>query len=195
MKNTLEAVAVGLVILLSLGLVGLIVQYNMIETDDAPSYTVEVSESLQTQEADKKPTASSYLDKLEGYEDVDVKVDPTSEDTDVNIAVVESEAGTESMAGSIGSAVETVEKQETYVTDLEGYEDKDIKVDPKQQAEANIATVEGTSDEGVASDIHNVVTSEAGEPVEEEKSDEESLTADPLGDIVSDIDSIISASE
>ena len=129
MKNLMENFAVGLVILLSLGVLGLVIQYNLISTDEdtQTNYAPEVIQSLQSQnETTEKKT--SYLDTLEGYEDVDVKVDPTEEESNANIAVVKVETKKEGVVQTIGSAIQNVEKKENYVSNLEGYEEKDVKV-------------------------------------------------------------------
>lgn len=171
MKNVGEGIAVGLVILLTFGLVGLIVQYNMIETEESMVYDTQIKQSLESKTVKKESKVSSYLDTLEGYEDVDVKVDPTDvtkEDT-TNIAVVEAEVGQEDVIGDIGSAVQTVEKRENYVDNLEHYDPNAVVVEkPKESVKV--------------------------EKAQEETPEEEELTSDPVGEIVSDIDSIIDES-
>jgi hypothetical protein len=170
MKNMGEGIAVGLVILLTFGLVGLIVQYNMIDTEEAMVYDTQIKQSLESETVKKESKVSSYLDKLEGYEDVDVKVDMTAETKEdtTNIAVVETEVGKEDVIGDIGSAVQTVEKREDYVDNLEHYDPNAVVVAKQKEA---------------------VKKEEV-----QEKTPEEELKSDPVGDIVSDIDSIIDAS-
>lgn len=180
MKNLLDNMAVGLVILLSLGVVGLIVQYNIISDDgDTTTYDKEVLQSLQSEniQAEKK---SSYLDSLEGYEDVDVKVDSRTEESDVNIAVVKVETNKEGVAESIGTAVENVEKKENYISNLEGYEERDVNVNSDNAtSELNIVNEEDGEDTQKA-----IGSVQEGQP-----------STDPLSDIVNDIDSIVDASE
>ncbi|MFT7880605.1 MAG: hypothetical protein ABXS91_09465 [Sulfurimonas sp.] len=180
MKNLLDNMAVGLVVLLSLGVIGLVVQYNIISDDgDTTTYDEEVLQSLQS-ESTKPENKSSYLDSLEGYEDVDVKVDPRTEESGVNIAVVKVETNKEGIAESIGTAVENVEKKENYLSTLEGYEERDVNVDSDNEtSELNIVNEED------GKDAQNVV-----EPIQEGQPN-----VDPLSDIVSDIDSIVDASE
>jgi len=172
MKNTVEGMAVGLVILLGFGLIGMIVQYNMIGTEEAATYDTQIQQSLESETIKKENKVSSYLDKLEGYEDVDVKVNPTNEakEDTTNIAVVETEIGKEDITQNIGSAVQTEEKQENYIDNLEHYDPNAVVV-KKSEAPAK------------------------QEKVQEKSSQEEELTSDPIGDIVNDIDSIISETE
>ena len=116
MKNALEGIAVGLVVLLTFGLIGLIVQYNMIDTEETV-YDSKTKQSLESETAitaKKESKVSSYLDKLEGYEDVDTKVAPdaeTEEDT-TNVTVVEAEVGKEDITEDIGKTVQAAEKGE-----------------------------------------------------------------------------------
>ena len=169
MKKLLENIAVGLVILLSLGVVGLVVQYNML-SDNAnveTEYEEKIVASLQSKSGNEEKQ-TSYLDSLEGYEEVDVKVDPGTEASNLNIAVIKVETKKEGVVQRISSAVESVENKE-----------RDKKTDPgKEDADLN-----GTTE--AAEETQNVV----------EASDEGELGSDPLSEIVSDIDSIIDESE
>jgi hypothetical protein len=181
MKKLLENMAVGLVILLTLGVVGLVVKYNMVSdnADVETKYEQEIVESLQSQKTNEEEK-TSYLDSLEGYEEVDVKVDPRTEESNVNIAVVKTETKKEGIVQTIGSAVQSVEKKEHYISNLEGYEEDNITVDPKKE-DAEL----------------NIVADEKGENTQNsaESEEAEQLSVDPLSDIVSDIDSIIDESE
>jgi len=175
MKNILETVSVGLVILLSLGLVGLVISYNTVDkTESSMQMDEQVLRSLQSNEVPetKEKQVSNYLDKLEAYKDVDVKVDPTAEPSNVNVATVETEIKKDGAIGNIGNVVQTTEKNENYVQNLENY-------NPVQPStDAKIAqSKENTEDE---TDV---------------TVDETSMKEDPMSDIVNDIDSIIDASE
>lgn len=200
MKNTLENIAVGLVFILSLTVVGLVVQYNMIDTGEQAFKDPDVTRSLQS-ETNKETKTASYLDSLEGYEDVDVKVAAPAEESTANIAVVATESTDEGLEGNIGTAVENVEKKESYVSNLADYEDVDVKVDPTKEASSvNIATVEGTVEEDdIAGSISSAIEG-AGTVVEaeahaetpvEEDAEPTPPSADPLSDLVSDLDSIL----
>ncbi|MDM5271254.1 hypothetical protein PGH07_03610 [Sulfurovum sp. zt1-1] len=187
MKNLLENFAVALVILLSLGILGLVIKYNMISNDEdiETKYAPEIIQSLQSQNTTTEKK-TSYLDTLEEYEDVDVKVDSTEEESNENIAVVRVETKKEGVVQTIGSAVQNVEKKENYISNLEGYEEKDVKLNPKKEvSDLNVASEEdSTAGEEDENDESMVGPAQAGEP-----------NSDPLSDIVNDIDSIIDASE
>lgn len=111
MRNLFESIAVGVVLLLSIAIVVLIVQYNMIEEDSLDNMSAGLS--VKKQASSKSQASNNYLDKLEGYSDVDVEVDPTKEDK-ANRVVVKSE----SQDNSLGLAVE-----DTYVEKLEHYQE------------------------------------------------------------------------
>ena len=189
MRNVFENIAVGLVFILSLTVVGLVVQYNMIDTGEQAFKDPDVTRSLQS-ETNQETKTASYLDSLEGYEDVDVEVAAPAEEDTANIAVVSGEATDEGLEGTIGSAVETVEKKESYISNLADYEDVDVKVDPTKEASSvNIATVEGGTDEG--DDIAGSISSAIAEAPAEDDAEPTPPSADPLSDLVSDLDSIL----
>lgn len=114
MKNLLESFAVFLVAVLSLLIVFLIVQYNMIEEDTVEE--VVFTAPVETKETKKAKTAS-YLDSLEGYGgDVDVKVDATKEKL-VNTVAVQSEETSD----ELGQAIDDKSKS-SYLENLSTYE-------------------------------------------------------------------------
>jgi len=117
MRNLFENIAVLLVVLLTLGIVGLIVKYNMIEDDtlDNVAYTIPVVEKVSKQEK-----STNYLKNMESYADEDIDVDPTQEDATNRI-----EVKSEQEEGGIDIAV-----KDTYVEKLENYAD-----DKKNQVE------------------------------------------------------------
>ena len=119
MKNLLESFAILLVGVLSLLIVFLIVQYNMIEEESVEE--VVFTAPVQTKES-KKAKTSSYLDSLEGYgEDVDVKVDATKESS-ANTVEVRSELSSD----ELGSAIEDKSKS-SYMENLENYAEPEAK--------------------------------------------------------------------
>lgn len=139
MKNLLESFAILLVGLLSLLIVYLIVQYNMIEDQMIEEIEYTVS---KTKEESKEEKAKNYLDDLEGYgEDVDVEVDATQDDTANTVIIKSEEKDTD-----LGDVVEDKSKS-SYTESLEGYgEDVDVKVDATKESTDNTVVVE--SDEG-----------------------------------------------
>ncbi len=119
MKNLLESFAVLLVGLLSLLIVYLIVQYNMIEDQVIEDIDYTVTEK-------KQETKANYLESLEDYgEDVDVEVDAKKEST-ANTVSVRSEEANDDLA----DVVEDKSKS-SYMKNLENYAEKaaDEKLD------------------------------------------------------------------
>ena len=115
MKNLLESFAILLVGVLSLLIVFLIVQYNMIEEEATEE--IVFAAPVETEESEKAKTAS-YLDSLEGYgEDVDVQVDATKESSANTVAVKSGLKDDE-----LGSAVEDKSKS-SYMENLASYAD------------------------------------------------------------------------
>jgi len=126
MKNMLESVAVGLVLLLSAMIIYLIVQYNMI--DDSDGIDELAYQVAEVKPVSKKEKTSNYLQNLEGYDDVDVKVDPTQENT-ANRVEVRSELAEDALS----EAVEDKNK-ESYLENLNNYS-TDEKKEKLQQEE------------------------------------------------------------
>jgi len=134
MRNLFENIAILLVVLLTMGIVGLIVKYNMIEDDtlDDVAYTIPVVKKVSKQEK-----STNYLQNMEDYADEDVDVDPTQEDT-TNRIVVKSEQE----EGGIDIAV-----KDTYVEKLENYADdkpkqEEIKSSDNIQNESELSAPE-----------------------------------------------------
>jgi len=117
MKNIVEKVAIAIVILLTLLIIGLIIKFNMIndgnEEDNYAAYEVPVEKKES-----KKAKTSNYLQNLETYTDVDVKVDPTKVNT-TNRVEVKSELTNDTMQ----SAIKDTDKS-GYVNSLTKYTDK-----------------------------------------------------------------------
>jgi len=119
MKNILESFAIFLVSVLSLVVIFLIVQYNMIEED-----TIEdVSSIISQKKVPTKTNTTAYLNSLEGYgDDVDVKVDAKKEDHS-NEVVVKSELNKD----DLGAVVEDKSKS-SYTENLEKYAEDAKKI-------------------------------------------------------------------
>lgn len=133
MKNLLESFAILLVGVLSLLIVFLIVQYNMIEEEAVEE--IVFAAPVETKES-KKAKTSSYLDSLEGYgEDVDVKVDARKEST-ANTVAVKSELSSD----ELGSAIEDKSKS-SYLENLASYE---TEAENDAQEETIKKAMEGT---------------------------------------------------
>jgi len=116
MKNMLEGTAITAVIVLFLFIIALIVQYNMINDGSAADDMIEVVPSVKKES--KKAKTSNYLENLETYTDVDVKVDPTKVNNANRVQV-----RPELAKDAIGSAVENTDKSH-YVDSLKDYADE-----------------------------------------------------------------------
>jgi hypothetical protein len=118
MKNITESFAVLLVGILSALIVFFIVQYNMIEDDNIIE---DISYSIPSKKKAKEENVASYLDDMEKYTDVDVKVDPTKE-TNVNSVAIKSELTKDAISDTIED-----KSKSTYMKNLEKYADTDVK--------------------------------------------------------------------
>ena len=150
MKNMLENVAVTVVVVLFLLIIALIVRYNMIDDGnvvDDIAQELPVAEKVES----KKAKTTNYLQNLESYTDVDVKVDPTKENT-ANTVQVRSELAKD----EIGSAVGTVDKS-AYVDSLTNYTDKkDADATDREKTEKELKE-EKTEDDKVKLDQEEIV--------------------------------------
>lgn len=118
MKSLLENFAVLLVGLLSLALVYLIVQYNLIKDTTLD----EIIEAVPQPKVSKKKKTQNYLNTLEGYEDQDVKVDAEKENI-VNRVKIESESSEDELHSIINDSSKL-----SYMENLQSYEEtKDKK--------------------------------------------------------------------
>ena len=149
MKNILENVAVTTVVILFLFIIALIVRYNMI---DDGSVVEDIAQEIPVvKEESKKAKTTNYLQNLESYTDVDVKVDPTKVNT-ANTVQITSELAND----AIGSAVEDTDKS-TYVDSLKEYtEKKDADQKEIAKTEKEIAEEE-TEDDKVKLDQEEIV--------------------------------------
>jgi len=137
MKNLFESIAVALVFLLSLLIVYLIVQYNLIEDDTYEEIKVTIPVK---KEVNKKEKTTDYIQNIEGYSDVDVEVDPTKENTTNRVIISDEEGGDNSMQEVF---------EDGYVDKLEGYSDEKKqnkkpkeKVEKEQEAPASMPDIE-----------------------------------------------------
>ena len=152
MKNMLESFAIILVGILSLAVVYLIVQYNMIEEDSID----DVSAIIASQKKENgKVKTSAYLNSLEGYgDDVDVKVDAKKVDHTNEVAVK-----SEIVKDDLGAVVEDKSKS-SYMENLEHYAEEadkkpsepitaqeDVNVEKKSSGEPEKLPQEEVSDE------------------------------------------------
>ena len=112
MKNLIESFAVLLVGILSALIIYLIVQYNMIEDDNF------IEDLAYVAPVKKKETTKSYLDDMEKYSDVDVKVDPTKDDT-TNSVHVKSELAKDRLHDTVSDT-----SKSTYMKNLDNYTEK-----------------------------------------------------------------------
>ena len=149
MKNMLENVAITTVVVLFLLIITLIVQYNMV---DDSNLVDEVAYEIPTAKKEsKKAKTTNYLQNLESYTDVDVKVDPTKVNT-ANTVQVTSELAKD----DIGSAVGAIDKS-AYVGSLTNYADtKDINKKDKVKTDVQIKE-EKTEDDKVKLDQEEIV--------------------------------------
>jgi preprotein translocase subunit SecF len=152
MKNLLESFAILLVGLLSVSIIYWIVQYSMIGDAD-------MIEEIEYEVAEKKPKAKAtdYLQNLEGYEDVDVKVDATKESR-ANTVVVQSELTKD----ALGDAVEDKSKS-SYTENLENYAEPE-----KEEVVVEVVEVKSAADTASDPDL----------PEQEEMADEIGMAID-----------------
>ncbi len=149
MKNILENVAVATVVVLFLVIIALIVRYNMIDDE----YVVDeiTLELPAVKEESKKAKTTNYLQNLESYTDVDVKVDPTKENSANRVKV-----SSELVQDAIGSAIENTDKS-TYVDSLKNYADKtDADTSAKAKTKKELQE-EKTEDDKVKLDQEEIV--------------------------------------
>jgi CHASE3 domain sensor protein len=105
MKNKLETFAVFLVVLLSLLIIGLIVQYNMIEEQKS---SIDVSKLIASKGKKSREDVNDYLNKMEHYKEKDVKVDMAKEKkaSEVNIEKPKAELKNDDIVNDISAAVD-----------------------------------------------------------------------------------------
>ena len=143
MRNTLENFALLLVGLLSLGIIYLIVQYNLV--DDGYTLNEIAYEIPQKKKISAKAKTADYLQNLEGYEDVDVQVDATKEDT-VNTVVVQSQV----KDNALNIAVDDKSKS-SYMQNLASYADvaEEEKLDTMKPTEDGVGAPKTLDDTAV----------------------------------------------
>ena len=117
MKNKLESFAILLVGLLSLGIIYLIVQYNLV--DDGDTLDEIAYEIPQKKQESTQAKTADYLQNLEGYgDDADIKVDATKEDR-ANTVVLKTAVKDD----TLGKAVDDKTKS-SYMQNLASYADE-----------------------------------------------------------------------
>lgn len=145
MKNLFENLAILLVGLLSVAIVFWIVQYNMIEDSDMIE---DIEYEVVKKEVSSQEQTTTYLQNLEGYEDVDVQVDATKE-TRTNTVVVKSELNND----ALDAAVEDKSKS-SYAENLENYQE------PKKE--------EMTEDDEASKPVNDSESEELAPEIEDE---------------------------
>jgi len=160
MKNKLESFAILLVGILSLAVVYLIVQYNMIKEDSMEDISKIIAANKK---ASTKIKTSNYLNSLEGYgDDIDVKVDAKKEDH-TNEVKVKSELKNDDLA-----AVVEDKSKSSYMENLEHYVEKtdtqsDETVTPQTEEKEKVQT---TPSSGAAEKLpQEEVSDEIGEAI------------------------------
>lgn len=151
MKNLFESIAIFLVGLLSLAIVFLIVQYNMIEDENIIDDIVLPSPKKKITEKEK---TDAYLSSLEGYgDDTDVKVDAQKKDT-TNMVIVKSEIKKD----TLDSVVEDTSKS-SYTQNLEKYAEKskNEKLDETKPVSDSVGEPEKLPEEEVVDEIGEAI--------------------------------------
>ena len=120
MKNSLESIAVFLVGLISLGIIALIVWFNLIESKIIYNVPVERAVTKKV----KTTKTNDYLSSMENYEDVDGEDDS---DEDINSVKVFTGDNDEDELDDVVSD----KSKSAYLKNLEGYAGVDTDSDTK----------------------------------------------------------------
>lgn len=109
MKHIGESIAVIAVGLLFVTIIGLIVEYNLIDSsNDMIEDEKEIAISV---EHTKKEKTSDYLKSIEGYKEVEVQVDATQEEEkSINIEKAKAELKNDDIVNEISSVVDSALK-------------------------------------------------------------------------------------
>jgi|GEM_PF-1743336 len=142
MKNFLESLAIFLVGILSVGIIYLIIQYNMIQDENMLNDVL--TELAEPVEESGKTQEENYLENLEGYDDDDLdlgdeELDVTKESTTNTVTVV-----AEVAESALDDAVEDKSKS-SYMENLESYQEvvpANENVDVTKESLTNTVTVE-----------------------------------------------------
>ena len=165
MKKGIETILMAFVILITLFIVGLIGWFVVSKKTTHDTTQADVFKK-QSQTNVKKATSTDYLKSLEGYEEKDVTAKMIKKNkAKTNIIEVKTENTNEDVFTEIDAAIDTAKKIDSYVDNLENY-DESAKV--KQE--------------------ENAVEKEASQ---EEKVKKE----DPMGEIFGDIDAIVNTTQ
>ena len=143
MKNKLESFALFLVGLLSVGIIYLIVQYNLV--DDGNTLDEIAYEIPEKKKVSSKDQVTDYLQDLEGYEDVDVEVDVTQENM-ANTVVITSEV----IKNELDTTVDDKSKL-SYMQNLANYADvaEEEKLDTIKPKEDGVGAPKTLDDKAV----------------------------------------------
>ena len=148
MKKIIENLAVTMVLLLFIVVIALVIKYNMI--NDSTDDTFVVPETVVKKETKQEQT-KAYLNTLESYgDDVDVKVDPTKEETK-NVVKVTSELAED----ELDDALKTDEKKE-YVKKLENYSDEKKSADTSEALE-DVAPEKAENGDNIGSELDAIL--------------------------------------
>jgi len=148
MKNIVENLVVTMVVLLFLGVIALVVKYNMIGIDSTD--TPAVPEQISEQDIHKKET-KDYLKSLESYgEDEDVKVDPKQESHKNTVKVI-----SEVTSDELGRALRSDEKR-SYLKSLERYSDNKKAVSKTEKLE-DVKPEKVQNDDTISSELDSIL--------------------------------------
>ena len=93
MRQILEHFSLMLVGILSIILIYLIIQYNLID-DEVIIESVKIDNTNKPKKEKTKEKTSNYLKDMENYKDIDVSVDKSKNETGINTVKVKSEIKT-----------------------------------------------------------------------------------------------------
>jgi len=130
MKKLFDAIATGLVVLLSVLISFLVLQYNLVAED------IHIEELPSKKSAKQmellKNKKNSYLQNLEGYTDVDVKVDAQTESM-TNTVIIKSELNNDTIKNTVDD-----HSKSSYMENLNKYS--------KISKDENLDTLKPTND-------------------------------------------------
>jgi len=147
MKNLFETIATFLVLCLSLLMVFLIVQYNLVNEN------VDIEElpyaKVLKSKASLKDKRNSYLQNLEGYTDVDVNVDAQTESM-TNTVIIKSELHNDAIKNTVDDY-----SKSSYMENLNKYSEtsKDENLDTLKPVNNGIGEPEKLEQEEVEDTI------------------------------------------
>jgi cell division protein FtsN len=128
MHNKLENILVGVIGLLLVVIVGLIVKYQLQKEEIPKTFAYQ---EAPVEPVSKKEKTNKYLENLEGYSDIDVKVDPKKEDKS-NVVKVIAETSKDDLAVVIEDR-----SKSSYMKNLENYTDSETE-SKKSQSKSSV---------------------------------------------------------